>query len=44
MSPPIERLLAGALTGKLHFLFDDIFPNGLGRPILPNGLGIAPGI
>jgi hypothetical protein len=32
------------VIGELHFFFDDIFPNSLGRPIFPNGLGIAPGI
>jgi hypothetical protein len=32
------------VIGELHFYFDDIFPNSLGRPIFPNGLGIAPGI
>jgi hypothetical protein len=32
------------VVGELHFYFDDIFPNTLGRPIFPNGLGTAPGI
>ena len=32
------------VIGELHFFFDDIFPNTLGKPIFPNGLGIAPGI
>jgi hypothetical protein len=32
------------VIGELHFFFDDIFPNSLGRPIVPNGLGMAPGI
>lgn len=32
------------VIGELHFFLDDIFPNSLGRPIFPHGLGIAPGI
>jgi len=32
------------VVGELHFFLDDIFPNSLGRPIFPHGLGIAPGI
>jgi hypothetical protein len=32
------------VNAELHFFFDDIFPNSLGKPIFPNGLGIAPGI
>ena len=32
------------VIGELHFFLDDIFPNTLGRPIFPHGLGIAPGI
>jgi hypothetical protein len=42
--------LAGAtgrgvgVIGEPHFFFDDIFPDTLGRPIFPHGLGIAPGI
>jgi hypothetical protein len=32
------------IIGELHFFFDDILPDTLGRPIFPHGLGIAPGI
>jgi len=32
------------VIGELHYFFDDIFPDTLGRPIFPHGLGIAPGI
>jgi hypothetical protein len=32
------------VIGQLDSYLDDIFPNSLGRPIFPNGLGIAPGI
>jgi hypothetical protein len=32
------------VIGQLDFYLDDIFPDTLGRPIFPHGLGIAPGI
>jgi hypothetical protein len=32
------------VIGQLDFYLDDIFPDSLGRPIFPHGLGIAPGI
>ena len=32
------------VIGSLDFYLDDIFPDTLGRPIFPHGLGIAPGI
>jgi hypothetical protein len=32
------------VVGSLDFYLDDIFPDTLGRPIFPQGLGIAPGI
>ena len=32
------------VIGELHFFLDDIFPDTIGRPIFPHGLGIAPGI
>ena len=32
------------VIGELHFFLDDIFPDSLGRPIFPHGLGIASGI
>jgi hypothetical protein len=34
----------GGVIGQLDFYLDDIFPDTLGRPIFPHGLGIAPGI
>jgi hypothetical protein len=32
------------VIGQIDFYLDDIFPDSLGRPIFPHGLGIAPGI
>jgi hypothetical protein len=32
------------VIGQVDFYLDDIFPDSLGRPIFPHGLGIAPGI
>jgi hypothetical protein len=32
------------VIGQLDFYLDDIFPDSLGRPIFPHGLGIAPGV
>ena len=32
------------VIGSLDFYLDDIFPDTLGRPIFPHGLGVAPGI
>jgi hypothetical protein len=32
------------VIGQLDFYLDDIFPDSLGRPFFPHGLGIAPGI
>lgn len=32
------------VIGQIDFYLDDIFPDTLGRPIFPHGLGIAPGI
>ena len=32
------------VIGSLDFYLDDIFPDTLGKPIFPHGLGIAPGI
>ena len=43
---PINRASGHSVgvIASLDLFMDDIFPDTLGRPIFPHGLGIAPGI